>query len=260
MSNEPLLPAALLVLLPACQSTTAAALQPAPRAPYTLTLPPDDTGLRAELEPLLIAGVARVEAWFGAPFAHPFAVTVFPHRADFDASFPPEWGLTKSECWMVATGVGDTLTLLSPRVWTSEACEHDPADGAALARLLTHELAHVYHGQRNPSPDFVDVAGIDWFVEGLAVLVSGQLEGGELASAREALATGQDPKSLARAWSGKYRYGVSGSLVACLERELGRARVIELLGATSDEELLGALGWSEAELLEHWRAGLGRGE
>lgn len=249
------------LLLASCRSGSSkpvAALERA--APYALVTPSEDASLRAELEPLLLSAVARVETWFGGPFAHSFQVTVCPHRADFDASFPPEWGLTKSECWMVATGVGDALTLLSPRAWTREACEHDPADTAELARLLAHELTHVYHGQQNPSPDFVDVTGIDWFVEGLAVLVSGQLESGQLASAREALAAGQEPKSLARAWSGKYRYGVSGSLVAFVEREFGRARVLELLGATSGEELLAALGWSETELLERWHADLARGD
>lgn len=263
MSNLP--PSLTLVTLllsacaapPAVDSASAPPVAPSvPALPCSLVLPADDPALRAELEPLLASAVARVEAWFGAPFAQPFTVTVFPHRADFDAAFPPEWGLERTECWMVASGVADRLMLLSPRAWASEACEHDATDSAELERLLAHELAHVYHGQHNPSPDFVDTNGIDWFVEGLAVVVSGQLDSGQLASAREALARGQAPTSLARAWSGKYRYGVAGSLVAFVEHELGRARVIELLGASTGDELLELVGLDEQELLARWRASL----
>jgi hypothetical protein len=256
MSNVRLRIVALALLpLTACSAPdTARASAPARPRPFTLATPFDDPHLATELGPLLDSAVARVEAWFGAPFAQRFTITVFPHRADFDAAFPPEWGLTQTECWMVASGVADRLMLLSPRAWTIEACEHDPADTAELERLLAHELAHVYHGQHNPSPDFVDTSGIDWFAEGLAVVVSGQLDSGQLASARAALASGAGPQSLARAWSGKYRYGVSGSLVAFVERELGRARVLEMLTATSGEELLALVGWSEDELLTRWRA------
>jgi len=246
-----------LLLFSGCQGNGSPPVEvPARALPFVLVTPAGDATLRSELEPLLASAVARVEAWFGAPFAQPFTVTVFPHRADFDAAFPPEWGLERTECWMVASGVADRLMLLSPRAWASEACEHDPADTAELERLLAHELAHVYHGQHNPSPDFVDTNGIDWFAEGLAVVVSGQLDSGQLASAREALERGQAPTSLARAWTGKYRYGVSGSLVAFVERELGRARVIELCGASTGDELLELVGLDEQELLARWRASL----
>lgn len=259
MSNLPPSLALVTLLVSACAAPSADQAPAAPAAappPYHLVLPAEDSTLRAELEPLLVSAVARVEAWFGAPFAQPFTVTVFPHRADFDAAFPPEWGLERTECWMVASGVADRLMLLSPRAWASEACEHDATDTAELERLLAHELAHVYHGQHNPSPDFVDTSGIDWFAEGLAVVVSGQLDSGQLASAREALERGQAPTSLARAWTGKYRYGVSGSLVAFVEHELGRARVIELLGASTGDELLELVGLDEQELLARWRASL----
>ena len=42
--------------------------------------------------------------------------------------------------------------------------------------LIAHELVHVYHGQRSPRPDFHGMDDVGWFVEGLAVLASGQLE------------------------------------------------------------------------------------
>jgi len=206
-----------------------------------------------ELSPLLQECSVSVERFFGGRFRS-FTLTVLPDRAAFDASFPPEWGLSKTECWMVATGTADGVHLLSPRVWKTEACEHDPADDVHLRGVLAHELVHVYHGQHNPSPDFLDVAGIDWFVEGLATLASGQLADARLLNARGALESGQGPATLATAWTGRYRYGVSGSLVAFVEHELGRARLPELLAASSGGELLDLIGMSEEELLERWRA------
>lgn len=224
-----------------------------PREMFRLSWQPIDAALAPELEGLLRQAVGTIEAFFGAPFPRPFTVVVHPDRASFDASFPPEWGLGRTECWMVASGVADGVQLLSPRAWKAEACEHDAEDRAHVERLLAHELVHVYHGQHNPSPDFVDVTGLDWFVEGLATLASGQLEDPSLLSARTALERGQGPASLARAWTGPARYGVSGSLVAFVEQELGRARLTGLLGATSEDELLDALGLDEEELLARWR-------
>jgi len=256
----------LLGLLGACSSvghapgtnTDAGAAAPAAAAPapppWTLVHEPVDDAQAQALEPVLAEGVRTVERFFGAPFAEPFVVTVHPERASFDLTLPPEWGIGKSECWMVASGVAAGLQLLSPRAWKAEACEHDAANARHVRDLIAHELVHVFHGQHNPSPDFVAVTGIDWFVEGLATYASGQLAAGDVAPAREALERGTGPKELATAWSGKYRYGVSGSLVAFLDLELGRARLVELLDATSAEELLPRIGMDEPELLERWRA------
>lgn len=222
-------------------------------AAFELVFEPVDAAWARDLDPLLLTAVAEVERSFGQPFLEPFEVVILADRAAFDASFPPEWGLGKTECWMVAAGVADSLRLLSPRVWKSEACEHDPADALHVQNLLADETVHVYHGQRNPSPDFTGVVGIDWFVEGLATYASGQLESGELAPAREAIESGKGPAALGQAWSGKYRYGVAGSLVAFLDHRLGRARLFDLLAATSQEELLALIGMDEQELLASWR-------
>lgn len=235
-------------------SNPAAPIPSGEPARWQVSHAPIDATTARELEPVLRAAASDVERFFGAPFPKSYKVVIHPDRAAFDASFPPEWGIGKTECWMVATGVADGLQLLTPRVWKDEACEHDPDDPRHVRDLVAHELVHVYHGQHNPSPDFSNVTGIDWFVEGLATHVSGQLASGDLAPAREALATGQGPLKLATAWSGKYRYGVSGSLVAFLEREFGRERLVKLLGATSAAELLALVGMSEEELLERWRA------
>jgi len=222
-------------------------------AAFALDAPP---GEAAELEPLLRAGIAGVESYFGAPFPASFEVLVHADRAAFEASLPPAWGMTSTECWMVASGTADVLLLLSPQAWRTQACEHDPDDALELQRLLTHELVHVYHGQHNPSPDFTAVSGLDWFVEGVATLASGQLDAERLARARDALAAGRGPARLEDAWRGPERYGFSGALVASLEARLGRAELLALLSATSLDELLGRVGVPETELLERWRAQL----
>lgn len=247
---------ALTLLLCACSSSPAQVPPAAMVEPerFLLQSQAADEALALRLTPLLREAVASVERFFGAPFPQPFTITILPDRTAFDASFPPEWGITKSECWMVATGVAEGVRLLSPRVWNEAACEHDAADEQHVRGVLTHELVHVYHGQHNPSPDFVDVTGIDWFVEGLATLASGQLADEKLLDARAALERDAGPATLAAAWTGRYRYGVSGSLVAFVEHELGHARLGELLSATSGEELLALVGMDEAELLEGWRA------
>src|SRR5690349_5455128 len=147
-----------LLALPLCvscrTSDTSAPTAAAEAVPYRLSFQPADAATAAELEPVLRAGVREVERWFGAPFQAPFRVTIHPDRAAFDASFPPEWGIAHTDCWMVASGVAGGVQVLSPRVWKEQACEHDPADARHVSELLAHELVHVYHGQHNPSPDF----------------------------------------------------------------------------------------------------------
>lgn len=195
-----------------------------------------------------------IETFFGVNFPHGFQVLVLPSRAAFDASLPVEWGLTPTQCWMVASGVAERLWILAPDAWPKEACDHDASDARHIRNLVAHELVHVFHGQANPSGDFRAVEGIDWFVEGLATYVSGQLDEPHLLSAEKALETGNGPKRLADAWKGKYRYGVSGSLVRFLDHEIGRARLYGLLRATNQRDLLSLAGMSESELLDRWRA------
>jgi hypothetical protein len=209
---------------------------------------------RSDVDALVHAERAAVERFFGASFERDFEVAVFDDRADFEASMPPEWGVTPTQCWMVACGVGDGLRILDPRAWGKQACDHDGSDPEHVRGIVAHELVHVFHGQRNPSPDFSQVEGIDWFVEGLAVLASRQLETDRLAPASEAIATGAAPATLASAWQGRHRYAVCGTLVRELDRRCGRAKLVELLGARTNEELLALAGVSEPELLADWRA------
>lgn len=216
----------------------------------SLSGPSDDATLAA-----LRVGVGQVRSFFGRDFPHPFGVRFHGHRAELDLQWEQDWKMPdfKSECWMVASGTGEVLDILSPTVWSGEACEHDARDLVALQRLVTHELTHVFHGQMNPSSDFAEVEGLDWFVEGLAVLVSGQLTEQRLADVRSAVAKDTTPAQLNDFWKGKLRYGLSGSVVAWLDSRYGRPTLLQLLSARSQPELLQRLGLTQAQLLQDWR-------
>ena len=208
--------------------------------------------LRADLE----SGWAQVEAFFGTPLDGPVTVHLFPDRAALDAHFRETWGM-ESECWMVGGAEGpSSLVLLSPRVWVTQACDHDPSNPEHVRNLVTHELVHVFHMQRYGDADFDE--GIGWLVEGIATLVSGQLDAGQRARAIEALEAGAVPARLAEAWSGPYRYGVAGSLVEYVDQRWGRDVLYSLLGAGTQDDVLSALGINEAQLLAEWRAWMSR--
>lgn len=215
---------------------------------------PADAAVAGEILVVVAEGRTTVEGFFGGAFPRPFAVSVFPGRAELTAFWRREWKEPdfSPQCWMVASGSAETLSLLSPRVFGTEACEHDPSDAAATRLLLVHELVHVFHAQTSPSADF-DLEEIAWFVEGLATFASGQLSDGRLTRAREALGKGQGPKRLADAWSGPNRYGFAGSLVAYVDGRWGRKTTVALLRETTPPGLLGRLGVGEAELMDGWR-------
>jgi hypothetical protein len=213
-----------------------------------------DRGVADSLKPYLRQGRLRVERFFGRPFQKAFVVEVFPDRAAFDEYFRKRWKGSKTEAWMVASGVADRLGILSPRVWKTQAAEHDPADAEHVRDLIAHELVHVYHGQHNPRPDFDGMDDCGWLVEGLAVYVSGQLEHAHRTAAPDALRAGKAPTRLAEAWSGRYRYGVCGSMVEFVDRRYGRDVVKKLLAVVSNEDSLQLLGTTEGKFLEAWKA------
>ena len=216
--------------------------------------PPDPT--RADVSKKIAKGQREVEAFFGSRFAEDIHVTVAPGRAGFDAAFPASWGMGKTECWMVAMGVADFLVLLSPAAWKQEACDHDPDDATEVQRIVTHELVHVFHGQHNPSRDFTGAEDIGWFVEGLAVLASGQLDRDRLTRTADAVRAGDEPKSLDETWTGKHKYGRAGSMVRYLDEKYGRKTLIALLPVMKQSDLLARLGVTEEQLLQDWKAWL----
>jgi hypothetical protein len=220
-----------------------------------LKVPPaDPTG--AGIAKMLDKGQRQVEAFFHQRFREVVHVTVAPNRAEFDAAFPASWGMGKTECWMVATGVADFLVMLSPSVWKQQSCDHDPDDATEVQRIVTHELVHVFHGQHNPSRDFTGADDVGWFVEGLAVLASGQLDGARLKRTVDAARAGDSPKNLGDTWTGPNRYGRAGSLVQYIDTKYGRRALIELLPIMKQSDLLARLGLTEDQLLHDWQAWL----
>ena len=95
------------------------------------------------------AAIKNAEDFFGMKFKGEFEVFVHPDRKSLDAQWQKDWQMPsfKSECWMVASGVGTKLDLLSPRIWKEQACDHNPSDTLATQQVIIHEVVHVFHGQ-----------------------------------------------------------------------------------------------------------------
>lgn len=212
----------------------------------------------AGIQDALTKGRTVVEAYFGEPFAKPFDMNVFPNRAALTEFAKQRWGMEDTQCWMVAMGVSSVLVVLSPDAWKEEACEHESTP-EHVREIVTHELVHVFHGQHNPSHEFDGMDDAGWFVEGLAIHVAGQLTDDRMARLRKAIDAGRGPKRLADAWSGPDKYGVCGSLVRFVEQRWGRGKIKQLLPATTNAEILAALGMTEEELLGVWIQSLGEG-
>lgn len=219
---------------------------------FTMHCMPEDSAL---LFSRLTAGVQAIERFFGQPFPHKFDVYVFPHRADLDKQWQQDWGDStfQSACWMVASGIAHRLDVLSPGAWAAEACEHNATDTLALGRLICHELVHVYHGQHNPKPDFAGMDEMGWWVEGIAVYASGQLDSARLAGVRQLLEKNATPQALPQFWSGKHKYGLSGSMAAWIDKTRGRAAIFKLLTCTDTAQALKQLEIDEKSALEHWQ-------
>ncbi len=198
-------------------------------------------------------GTQRIETMFG-PFPGTATARIFPHREGFSAALREAWGIPETACWMVGAADDHSLYLLSPDVWREEACEHDPDDAEHRRQLIAHEAVHVYHGQVNPSEDIGLLEELGWFVEGLATYVSGQLQTDHAGRAAAAIAAGESPESLPSAWSGEYRYGVTGSMVAYIDEVWGRETLTAALESTTQTELLTRLGTTEPPFLSGWQA------
>lgn len=199
----------------------------------------------------------QIEQFFGGRFRGPVQVTLARDRAEFDGAIPAAWGLTPTQCWMVGVGVADRLVLMAPGAWGQYACDHRPGDKAEARAILHHELVHVYHGQHNPSDQFAGMDDAGWFVEGLAVYASGDATR-RLAETKVAVAAGEGPSALASAWSGKHRYGVSGSMIQFIDENHGRDLLVSLLSATSNAEIMARLETTETRFLHDWTIWLQR--
>lgn len=200
-------------------------------------------------------GITFVKYFFNSTYNKKFNIFIHPNRHSLDSSWQKDWNMPefKSECWMVASGVANKLDMIAPKHWDTEACEHIYSETKKTQQLITHELVHVYHGQRNVSPDFSNVEGIDWFVEGLATFASGQCDTLKIAEVKKAINDNKIPKSLDNFWTGKFKYGLSGSVVMFIDYKYGRIKLKELLPLNKKSEILSALKTTEPELLNEWK-------
>jgi hypothetical protein len=214
-----------------------------------------DKDLIGEYDKLFDQGANEVSRFFNTGFKNRFDIFVHPNRHSLDSAWQKDWNISefKSECWMVASGIATKLDIISPKSWDKESCEHSYSQKTNVQRLITHELVHVFHGQLNESPDFSKTEGIDWFVEGLANYASGQCDSVRILEIKKAIHENAIPATLDSFWTGKLRYGLSGSVVLYIDQHYGRSSLIKLLPMTKKSQVLSALGIPEQDLLKEWR-------
>lgn len=200
-------------------------------------------------------GISQIRSFFDQDYKALFLVYVHPGRPSLDSTWRVDWKAPdfQSECWMVASGISGRVDMLSPRQWSSSACEHDYNDKKETQQLITHELVHVFHGQHNASKDFSAVEGMDWFVEGLAAYASGQVTEEKLKAVSTALKENKIPASLQNFWTGKLRYPLSGSVVRYIDLTWGRKKLVSLLSYATLADLLKALDTTEEKLMAGWK-------
>lgn len=247
-------------LLLSCLSCRSIAPKPTAAA-YTVIASAQDRPRLERWQPVFQKSAQRVTAFFGHPYPIAFTVVIHPDRHSLDSCWQHDWQMPDfhSECWMVASGVGPKLDLLSPEIWNTASCEHDWNDSLASTRLIAHEMTHVFHGQHNPSPDFSQTKGIDWFVEGLAVFSSGQYDQHRIEQLRKWLQANKAPENLDLFWSGAQKYGLAGSIVMYIDQQIGRKKLYKLLIYTTKEEILQALSIDEASLIKDWKRWIDEG-
>jgi len=222
---------------------------------YTLFYSSNDIQNKKEYKKLIEKGITSVKNFFKSAYSKKFDVYIHPNRNSLDSTWQKDWNMPdfKSECWMVASGVGTRLDVISPKTWDETACEHVYSETEKTQKLITHELFHVYHGQINASPDFSTTEKMDWFVEGFATFASGQCDSARMAEVKKAIAENKIPKSLDNFWTGKIKYGLSGSVVMYIDYKFGRATLKNLLPLTKKTEILSLLKITEEKLLEDWK-------
>jgi hypothetical protein len=220
---------------------------------YTLFFTPLDRKNITEYNGLVKNGITSVKEFFSGPYKKQFKVFIHPDRMSLDSTWQKDFKLPgfKSECWMVASGDAEKLDMISPKQWDKLSCEHTYSETVHTQQLITHELVHVYHAQCGV--DFNNVEGLDWFVEGLATYASGQCDTSRIAEVKKAITNNKIPKTLDDFWTGKIKYGLSGSVVMYIDHKYGRAKLKELLVVNKKPEVLSLLKTTETELLDNWK-------
>ena len=216
---------------------------------------PGDEPIFNSIKHYLHSGVESVNNFFGHAFVRKFDVYIFPNRISLDRQWQTDWNDPgfKSQCWMIASGVAHRLDLLSPRTWNKEACDHNADDTMEIRQVTWHELVHVFHGQQNPDHTFSYVEKLDWLVEGVATYVSGQLTEKRLQRIKQMIAENKTPSTLDDFWKGSDRYGLSGSIVAYIDKTYDRKKLFELLRVTNKQDALQLIGITEKQLITDWQ-------
>jgi hypothetical protein len=222
---------------------------------YNLLFETSDKENTAEYAKFIDKGMISATIFFSASYPKKFDIYIHPSRRSLDSTWQKDWNMPafRSECWMVASGVATKLDMISPKLWPKESCEHDDKDSLKTQELITHELIHVYHGQFNASPDFSSMEGLDWFVEGLATYASGLYDSARIAEVKKAISENNIPKSLDSFWTGKLKYGLSGSVVKYIDERYGRMKLKQILSYNKKSDLFTALKTTDAELLDAWK-------
>jgi hypothetical protein len=206
-------------------------------------------------------GRTEVQAFFARSYQLSYTIRLFPDRASLTTWWTEVWrasGLDQG-CYTIAAARKLEVTMLSPGAGRMDGCGPDGNQEGRVRAVLTHELVHVLHDQLNPALGRVNQA-MPWFVEGLAVLASGQLYNDYASAVRTLVASGNAPTRLAAIWTSSSRYGIAGSVVDYLDHRIGRAALAGLLTATTEAEVLAAAGLSESDLLAGWRAAVLAGQ
>jgi hypothetical protein len=222
---------------------------------YTLHYTNSDKNRIITIDDELQSGFKHIVDFFHHPFINKFDVYIFPSRTLMDKQWQKDWSDStfQSQCWMIASGVGHRLDILSPNVWKKEACDHNANDSTEIRQVIWHELVHVFHGQSNPDHTFNYIEKLDWLVEGVATFVSGQLDAKRLQRIKQVINESKAPLSLDNFWKGQEKYGLSGSMVAYIDNKYGRNKLFELLKQINKEAALKALDISETQLLADWK-------
>ena len=224
---------------------------------FSLRYQAPDSGQARALIGHIETGLTHVEARFARQYRQPFVARVYPAREPMIERWREAWSQPnfQSACWMVvAAGWATELDVLSPRVWSTEACGHDGSNDTHVRLIVAHELVHVLHGQHNGAYGQLQ-SNAPWLPEGLAVFASGQWEAEYAVAARRA-ARDFSPTSMQELWQSAAGYGLAGSVIAFIAQRPSSGGVSPLLEARTWQDALRIAGLDEATLLAEWRAWL----
>jgi hypothetical protein len=219
-----------------------------------------DSGLVPFVRDAIQNGERIATTFFNAAPLQPYSISIYPDRTSLTDRWRVAWQFPsfQAECWLIAAAWATELDLLSPRIWSRDACGHDARNTTHIRNVLAHEVVHVLHGQVGQHGNLGTLVNAQWFTEGLAVYISGMLDYDYAGAVQSRLNSGFAPRTLAEVWNDQANYPLSGSIVRYIDRRFGRAALRDLLTARATSTILTRLGIGEAELLTAWRADYGQ--